>query len=312
MRVMSDQPCLPAPAPEIARNERATRVVVLLTAVTMVIEIAAGLWTGSMALLADGWHMASHAGALGLAWVAYWYARTRSQSAHFAFGTGKVHALSGYTSALALGGVALWMAFESIVRLVRAEPVMFDEALPIAAVGLAVNLLSAWLLRGGGPGHHGHGHGHGDTRDHNVRAAYLHVVADALTSVLALCALAGGRAFGWTALDPLMGVVGAGLILYWAVGLARSAARQLLDVVPQTGVASSIRAALEGVDDVRVRDLHVWELGFGHRACIVTVQSGSPREVDFYRQIVLDCARVDHLTVEVARRVGEGPDLAPS
>ncbi len=305
-------------------SERRTWIVVALTAVTMVVELVVGWWSGSLALLADGFHMATHAGALGLTAVAYWYARTKAKDEAFTFGTGKVYALAGYTSAVVLAVVACWMGYESIARLLRPEPVRFAEALPIAVFGLAVNLLSAVLLGHGHAHAHAHGgahthehaeqhdhdasHGHahastapGPLGDHNLRAAYLHVLADALTSVLAIGALLGGRYLGITALDPLMGLVGAVVILRWSWSLLRDAARQLLDISPSVSDTRVIRKLLEEVDDVKVADLHLWEMGPGQRGCIVKLISASPRETAFYRDVIKSNVSVTHLTVEVQR-----------
>ncbi len=301
-------------------NERRTWAVVILTAAMMVAELAAGFWTGSLALLADGFHMATHAGALGLTALAYWFARTRARDEAFTFGTGKVYALAGYTSAIVLALVALLMGYESIERLVSPVTVRFAEALPIAVLGLVVNLVSAKLLhQGHGHGHghahghdhdddhdhghagHGHGHGHGHGGDHNMRAAYFHVLADALTSVLAIGALVAGRYFGVTVLDPLMGLLGAAVILKWSVGLVRDAARQLLDVTPSVRDTNHIRKTLEEIDDVRVADLHLWEMGPGQRGCIVKLVTSAPRETAFYRDLIKSSVPVTHLTVEVQR-----------
>jgi cation diffusion facilitator family transporter len=310
-------------------SERRTWAVVILTAGMMVAELAVGFWSGSLALLADGFHMATHAGALGLTALAYWFARTRAKDESFTFGTGKVYALSGYTSAIVLAIVAGWMIYESIERLVSPVAVKFGEALPIAVLGLVVNLVSAVLL---GHGHvhadagHGHGHGHGHDsddghahgdhghdhgphdhghkhhhHDHNLRAAYMHVLADALTSVLAIAALVAGRWFGITVLDPLMGLVGGAVILKWSWGLVRDAAKQLLDVTPSMNETRVIKEKLEAIDDVRVADLHLWEMGPGHRGCIVKLVTAAPRSTAYYRDLIKGCANVNHLTVEVQR-----------
>ncbi len=301
----------------VERGERRTRLVVLVTLLMMVGELVAGYLTGSMALTADGWHMATHAGALGLALFAYWFARTRASSSRFTFGTGKVYALAGYTSGVALGVVAVWMAIEAGTRLFEEPRILFAEALPVAVIGLGVNIVCAVLL-GGGHGHahdheageekvghrHGHGHGHGQGHgeqltDHNLRAAYFHVLADALTSVLAIAALVGGEYAGWWWLDPAMGFVGGVLIARWAVVLCRDAAAQLVDAVPTEELVDRIETHLERLDDVHVADLHVWELAPGKRGCIVSLVSARPRDVDFYRKEILGIVQLAHLTVEV-------------
>jgi cation diffusion facilitator family transporter len=297
-----------APPAGLSRHERGTRLVVVLTAAMMAGELVVGTWTGSMALLADGWHMATHVGAIGLAAFAYWFARTRAREAAFSFGTGKVYALAGYTSAVALGLVALLMMVESVRRLFVARTISFDQALPVAALGLGVNLVSAWLLDAGGRDDEdaresdpGHQHRH---RDHNLRAAYLHVLADAMTSVLAIVALLGGRYLGWTALDPIMGIVGGAVILHWGWGLCRGAAIQLLDMVPSRDLAEGIRERLETIDDVRVADLHLWETGPGQRACIASLVTATPREASFYAEVVRSVSRAGHVTIEVHRCPG--------
>ncbi|MDB4953726.1 MAG: cation efflux system protein [Myxococcales bacterium] len=290
----------------------------------MVGELIVGWMTGSMALTADGWHMGTHVGALGLTLVAYWYARRHASSDAFSFGTGKVYALAGYTSGVLLALVALWMAVEGIERLISHPTVNYDEALPIAALGFIVNLVSAYLLGKGhhyGGHHHGHGHGHGHdhhdhdhehdddhgsepkpktgTLDYNLRAAYIHIIADAMTSLLAIGALALGKFGGIWFLDPAMGLVGGAVITWWAVGLCRQASRQLLDVVSSPEHEAVVRKRLETIDDVRVADLHVWELGPGRRSCIVSVVTAHPREVSYYRDAVLAALDVAHLTIEI-------------
>jgi cation diffusion facilitator family transporter len=313
-------------------GERRTRWVVAITAVMMVGELIVGQLTGSMALTADGWHMGTHVGALGLTLVAYWYARTRAGHDAFSFGTGKVYALAGYTSGVLLAVVSLWMAKEGIEHLVTRPPVDYRDALPVAVVGLVVNLVSAYLLSsrhhyGHGHAHHGHadhhaGHGHdahhGDrgpgsratpgTLDFNLRAAYIHIIADALTSLLAIGALALGWWAGMWFLDPLMGLVGGAVITWWAVGLCREASRQLLDVVSSPRHEQIVRQQLEAIDDVRVADLHVWELGPGRRSCIVSVVTAHPRAVAAYRDAVLAALDVAHLTIEIHQcgRVHDG------
>ncbi len=295
------------------KNERRTWLVVALTAVTMVAELVFGVITGSLALLADGVHMATHVGALGLSAAAYALAGRWARHEAFTFGAGKVYALSGYTSALILAGTAVYMVVESVLRLLTPSAVNFADALPVAVLGLVVNLVSAKLL-----GHeHGHDHDHGDDHahghdhdhdhehhhhtDHNLRAAYLHVIADALTSVLAIGALLAGQYFGLAMLDPLMGIVGAVIILKWSAGLCQSASRQLLDVAPSLADTRLIREQLEAIDDVRVADLHLWEIGPGERGCIVKLVSADPRETAFYRDVIKRSARISHLTVEVHR-----------
>jgi cation diffusion facilitator family transporter len=288
-------------------GERRTRAVVLLTFAMMIAELVVGTMTGSMALVADGWHMATHAGALGLAVFAYWYARTRARSAEYTFGTGKVYALAGYTSGILLGVVSLWMFVESALRLYEHPVVHFGDALPVAVLGLLVNLASMLLLgteHHHGPGHdheHDHDHDHEHAKDHNIRAAYVHVLADAVTSILAIGALIAGRWLGWWFLDPAMGIVGGLLIAKWSLGLCRDASRQLLDAVFSRELARRISDRLETIDDVKVADLHLWEIAPGRQGCIVSLVTGEPRDTAFYRDAILDEVALAHLTVEVHR-----------
>lgn len=313
--------------PRFEGHERRAWAVTTITATMMVVEIIAGTLTHSLALTADGWHMATHAGALGLSALAYWYARTRSREASFTFGTGKVYALAGYSNAVILILVAGMMIAEAVRRLITPEAVQFAEALPIAVVGLVVNLVSALLLdphhdppapakkgdhdrHDHGPhdhDHHDHGHHNHAPHDHNLRAAYLHVAADAVTSLLAIAALLGGRYFGLRFLDPLTAILGAVVIMKWGFGLGRTAGLQLLDAVPAPDVAASIRSRVESIDDARVLDLRLWELGPGQRGCIVSLITSTPRPLEEYRAAIFAAARVDHLTVEVDRCPHEAP-----
>lgn len=281
-----------------AQRQRRTEWVVALTLVTMALELVFGYLTGSMALLADGWHMGSHVAALGIAVFAYRYARRQVGNARFTFGTGKVGALGGYTSAVFLALVAVLMAWESLQRLWQPLPVAYDEALGVAVLGLAVNLVSAWLLRDA----HDHAHGHAaDHQDHNLHGAFMHVLADLLTSVLAIIALIAGRQWGWIVLDPAMGLLGAGLILYWAVGLLRDAGRTLLDAEDHSASRAAIVAAIESRPDHRVVDLHVWRLGPDSRACIVSILSHAPEPTECYKAELLALPGIAHVTVEVNR-----------
>lgn len=280
-------------------NERRTQWAVVLTFLMMIGELAVGYFTNSLALTADGWHMATHAGALGMASFAYWFARTRSREPTFSFGTGKVHALAGYTSAIVLAVVAFWMMYEAAARLLHPLPIAFAEALPVAVVGLLVNLASLKLLGGvhtHDHPHHDNGHDHGD---HNLRAAYVHVLADAFTSLLAIAALIGGRYLGWRFLDPMMGIVGGVVIARWSLTLCRSAARQLLDMVPSSVIADRIRKRLEGLPGTQVVDLHVWEIGPKASACIACVVSTESRSALDYREELLRHEELSHVTVEV-------------
>ena len=289
-----------------ARNERRTWLVVALTAAMMVAEIVGGIMFGSMALLADGWHMSTHAAALAIAALAYQYARRHTHDPRFAFGTGKLGDLAAFASAIVLGLIALMIAFESLVRLARPVPIAYSEAIAVAVVGLVVNLVCAWLLRDEHDHHqhrvdddHAHDHHHHHHhRDHNLRAAYLHVLADALTSVLAIGGLALALWFGWPWIDAVVGLVGAGVIAAWSYGLIRDSGRVLLDVVPDWNVQSAIRKRLE-VDGDRVSDLHLWQVGPGHRAAIVTIVTDRPQAPGAYKERLGRVAGLSHVTIEV-------------
>lgn len=286
--------------------ERDTRRALYLTAVMMVVEIAGGWWFNSMAVLADGWHMSSHAIALGLSVFAYACARRWSQDARFTFGTWKIEILGGYTSALLLLAVAALMAVQSVQRLANPSPIHYDQAIAIAAVGLAVNLVCAWLLRGhhdhDHDHHHRHGHDHGDAHHHdlNLRSAYLHVLADAATSVLAIVALVGGKVWGAAWLDPTMGIVGAVLVTAWAWGLLRDSGRVLLDAEMDAPVVDEVREVIEqGTVPARITDLHVWRVGRGHYACVVSLVTTAPVDAAFFRNALQVHEELVHVTVEV-------------
>ncbi|CUJ74277.1 CDF family Co(II)/Ni(II) efflux transporter DmeF [Achromobacter sp. 2789STDY5608621] len=321
------------------RNERRVWWVIALTAGMMVVEIIAGNLYGSMALVADGWHMSTHAGAMLITALAYGYARRQARNPRFTFGTGKLGELAGFASAIVLALIALIIGWDSLARLVDPVPIRFDEAIAIAAAGLVVNLVSAWLLKDdhghahghGGHGHdhdhdHGHGHGHGHDHDHghahshaspsrahapaaahahpqrshdnNLRSAYVHVLADALTSVLAIAALLAGRSYGWLWADPAMGVVGALVIARWSWGLIRDSGTVLLDAAPQSGkIRRDIEQALDAGDG-EIADLHVWQVGPGHYAAIVSLVTRHPRDSAFYKAKLAHIAGLSHLTVE--------------
>lgn len=282
------------------KAEAGTRRVVWLTVIMMVVEIAAGYAFGSMALLADGWHMGTHATALGISLFAYAYARRHAHNEEFSFGTGKVGILGGYTSAIILGVVALLMLLESAERLISPQTIQFDQALVVAVVGLIVNLASAFMLTGHhNHDHHGHGHGHGHHHDHNLRAAYLHVVADALTSVLAIVALFAGKAYGLTWMDPLMGIVGAVIIARWAYGLVRDTAGILLDRKADATLREAITKAIEDGSDARIADLHVWHLNSTDMAAIISVVTHGAENSDHYKARLKGLKGLAHVTVEV-------------
>ncbi|WP_085687531.1 MULTISPECIES: CDF family Co(II)/Ni(II) efflux transporter DmeF [unclassified Pseudomonas] len=282
-------------------NARRTLWVVALTFVMMIGEIAAGYLTGSMALLADGFHMATHAGALGIAAAAYGFARRNANNRRYSFGTGKVGDLAGFASAMVLGLVSLGIAGESVFRLFQPTSVAFGEATLIALVGLGVNLLSAFLLAGH-HGHHDHGHshdhGHQHHHDNNLRSAYVHVLADALTSVLAIAALLAGRYLGWVWMDPVMGIIGSIVIAKWAWNLMRDSAAVLLDTTDEP-VAEEIRELLETSDDVRISDLHVWQVGPQARAAIVSVVAAAGVTAEAIRERLAPVHELSHLTIEL-------------
>lgn len=290
-------------------GERRTLVVTLLTLATMAVEIVAGLAFGSMALLADGLHMASHSFALGLAYLAYWYARHHAHDRRFTFGTGKLNALAGYTSATLLAGMAALMGWESVARFFHPVAISYGPAIAIAVVGLIVNVLSAVLLDVGEHEHdHPHatggddpGHAHDPRHDHNLRAAYLHVLADAATSVLAILALTAGRFLGWAWLDPLIGIAGAVLILAWSHGLLRDAGAVLLDRQAPDPLSEAVRQAVEADGDARLADLHLWSIGSGGYAAAMTVVAHQPLPPDDYKRRLPVTARIAHVTIEVQR-----------
>jgi cation diffusion facilitator family transporter len=300
------------PAPE---REMATRRVLVLTVATMGVELLAGYWTGSMALVADGWHMSSHALAMGLAYLVHLACRSRFMRTRMSFGTGKLSALGGYTSALLLAAIAISAGAQSVSRLVWPVPVNFVPAIVVAALGLAVNVWSARILsQASGPDapdaaaagpsashahEHHHGHAHADGGDPSHGAAIAHVLADAITSVTALLALFGGRLFGWTFLDPLMGALGCGLVLYWAIGLVRSSARTLLDFTPACGVEAAVRELIARHYDAVIVDAHVWEFAPRKLACELSLIAHQPLEPEHVKSTLAQLSELSHVTVEV-------------
>jgi cation diffusion facilitator family transporter len=282
-----------------SRNERRTWFVVAITAIMMVGEIAAGSYFGSMALLADGWHMATHAAALGIAAVAYLFARQHARSSRFAFGTGKFGDLAAFSSAIILAMIAIQVAYESAVRLVHPVPIAYGEAILVAVLGLGVNLVSAWLLRDTHDhDHHGRGHSHGHHHDNNLRAAYVHVLADAATSILAILALVTAMAAQWVWADPAVGIVGSLVIAGWAYGLIRDSGAVLLDVSADKNIETVIRDRLETKGD-RVTDLHLWQVGPGHRAAVISIVSDNPLPPATYKRRLRGLRGLSHVTVEV-------------
>jgi cation diffusion facilitator family transporter len=298
-----------------AHNERRTWFVVALTSAMMVGEIVAGWLSGSMALLADGWHMATHAAALGIAGMAYLFARQHARNAHFSFGTGKFGDLAAFASAIILAMIALQVAYESVVRLFNPVQIAYGEAISVAVLGLAVNLVSAWLLGDGHDHHHGHGHehehehhddhghddhshGHHQHHDNNLRAAYVHVLADAATSILAIAALLVAAYSGWVWADPLVGIIGSIVIASWAYGLIRASGAVLLDVHADKNLERVIRDRLETKGD-RVTDLHLWQVGPGHRAAVISVVSDNPLPPKIYKRRLGGLRGLSHVTIEV-------------
>lgn len=305
------------------RHERRTLFVVALTAAMMVAEIVGGTIFGSMAVVADGWHMSTHAGALAIAAFAYRFARHHASDPRFCFGTGKVGELAAFTSAVILALIAAAIGYEAISRLSAPVPIDFAEATWLAVLGLMVNLASAWLLSDHDHGHdhghahhdhHAHSHDHAHDHDHdhehqhhghhhhghdsNIRAAYVHVLADAMTSVLAIVGLLAGRYFGWVWMDPLVALIGVAVILSWSVGLLRSAGAVLVDMVPDRRLAGRVRERLEIKGD-RVSDLHLWRLGPGHAGLIAAVVSDRPQDPSAYKRRLKGIAGLSHITIEV-------------
>lgn len=337
----ADPACSARVPPKVSPSgEARTRWVVGLTAVMMVAELIAGYLTHSLALTADGWHMATHVGALGLSALAYWYARTHASETRFAFGTGKVYALAGFTSSTLLLLVSFEMVSSGIQRLITPETVDFADALPVAIIGLLVNLVSAFLLDAsqhahshGAADHHDHSHHDHDHdhdhahhehdhdhakpdqsealrravhemgHDHNLRAAYLHVVADALTSVLAIAALVAGRYFSLVWLDAVVAIIAALVILKWAWQLISDCARQLIDLGPSTALRDKVQHALETLDDTRVADLHLWHVGPTQLVCVASVTTSGKTSLEEYKRAVRAAVPVDHLTIEIAPKV---------
>jgi cation diffusion facilitator family transporter len=321
------------------RNARRTWAVIALCAAMMVLEIVGGTLFGSLALVADGLHMSTHAGAMLIAALAYTYARRHAENPRFVFGTGKLGDLAGYTSAIVLAMIALLIGYEAVARFLSPVPIHFTEAIPIAVLGLVVNVVSAWLLSGdehhshrAGHGHaaahahphdhdhvhhhdHDHPHAHAQAhharrhrasathRDHSIRSAYVHVIADAAVSVLAIIGLTLARTFGWMWMDPLAGIIGALVIANWSYRLIRDTGGILLDVNPDEHLTTRIREAIEGDGD-RLTDLHLWRLGPGHLGAVVSVMTAAERDCNFYRSRLQQFDSLSHITVEVLKPGG--------
>ena len=291
------------------RNERKTWAVIAICAAMMVAEIVGGLWFGSVALVADGLHMSTHAGALLIAALAYTYSRRYANDDRLTFGTGKFGDLAAFTSAIALAMIALLIGYESVERFINPVSIAFNQAIPIAVVGLCVNLLSALFLRDDAD-HHGHAHDHAHShghahvhRDHNLRAAFVHVLADAAVSVLVIVGLVAGWLFGLIWLDPLIGLVATAVILSWSWTLIRSAGAILLDASPDPALARKMTTRLEQGSD-RVSDLHLWRLGPGHLGAVISIVSHDPRTPEQYKRRLSGLADLSHVTIEVIRCPG--------
>jgi cation diffusion facilitator family transporter len=292
-------------SPDRGTAERNTRRVIALTAVMMAVEIIAGWRFHSMALLADGWHMGTHVAAFLIAAIAYAMARRHKGDLSFSFGTGKIDVLGGYTSAVILGIVALFMAVESLQRLFEPLQIHYNESISIGLIGLCVNVASALLLKHGHSHSHGHSHGHdhhdhgGEGEDLNFKAAYVHVIADAVTSILAISALLAGKYMGWFWLDPVMGIVGSAVVAQWSWGLLRDTSAILLDRTPETDLGDEIRKAVEEDEGATVADLHVWPVGVGRFSAIVSIVAREPRTPDYYRRIFSEHEELGHVTIEI-------------
>jgi len=299
-----------------ARNERRTWMVIALCSAMMVAEIVGGILFGSIALVADGLHMSTHASALLLAALAYSYARRHAEDARFSFGTGKLGDLAGFTSAIVLAMIAILIGYEAVLRFIWPVPISFDEAIPIACLGLAVNVASVLLLGGGGHQHahdhhahahggeheHAHEHAHAAAhRDNNMRAAVIHVLADAAVSVLVIIGLLFGRFLGWSWMDPVVGLCGAFVILTWSYSLVRDTGSILLDMTPDRGMAQRMRAMLEADGD-RLTDLHLWRLGPGHLGAILSIATQTQRGPQYYQALLGRFHDLSHVTVQIERR----------
>jgi cation diffusion facilitator family transporter len=289
------------------KGERRTLLVLIITALTMIVEIAAGTLFGSMALLADGWHMGTHTAAFAITIFAYRYSKRHADNRNFTFGTGKVSVLGGFASAIALAVIALVMAFESIHRFFETPHIRFNEAISVAILGLLVNLLCAALLHVGHGHSHQHAHDSGDHHhhDHNLKGAYLHVLADALTSVLAIVALSFGKFLGWHWLDPLMGIVGALIISRWSYGLLRDTSGILLDKNIAANHSRDIQSKIESDTDNRVSDIHVWKVGPADYAAIISIVTHYPKSPAYYKSLLNEFNSLSHVTIEVNKGIGE-------
>jgi cation diffusion facilitator family transporter len=288
-------------AGEFAAAEKNTRRVLWLTSAMMVIEIVGGMRLRSMALFADGWHMGTHVAAFAISAGAYWLARRQAGNERYTFGTGKIGVLGAYTSAIILGLVGLYMFAESALRLLHPQPIAFTEAIPIACLGLTVNIVSALFLKGGHHHHHDDAHGHDHShQDLNLRAAYVHVIADAVTSVLAIVALSCGKAFGWVWLDPACGIAGSIVIAQWSWSLIVSTQMILLDCEPEScDLRAEIRKTFDNFKDTRICDLHIWQVGVNRFSAIISIVTGQPQAPVVYKRLLAEHEELQHVTIEV-------------
>ncbi|MCU7834474.1 MAG: CDF family Co(II)/Ni(II) efflux transporter DmeF [gamma proteobacterium symbiont of Taylorina sp.] len=286
------------------KGERRTKYVLILTAITMVVEIIAGSIFGSMALLADGWHMGTHVAAFFITIYAYRYARNHENNPAYAFGTGKVGVLGGFASAVALAVVALMMLVESLQRIIDPQIIQFNAAISVAVLGLIINIISALILKDD----HGHSHAHHHNHDHNLQAAYMHVLADALTSLLAIVALLSGKYFGWNWLDPIMGIVGAVIITRWSYGLLKQTGPILLDSSIDEKYQLAIKNTIENDSDNRITDIHIWKISANHYAAIISLVTNHPKPTEYYKNLLDDFHKLSHITIEVYQCKTESPD----
>lgn len=290
------------------KGERRTTQVLFMTAITMVVEIIAGVAFGSMALLADGWHMGTHVAAFMITIFAYRYARKHENNPLFSFSTGKVSVLGGFASAIALLVVALVMVVESIERMLNPQDILFNEAIAVATLGLIVNAICAFLLQGHHDQSHDHQHHH---RDHNLKAAYFHVLADALTSILAIVALLSGKMFGWNWMDPIMGIVGALVITRWSYSLLKETCPILLDGSIEEDNRAVVKARVESDSDNRISDLHLWKVGPDDYAVIISLVTHFPKPTEHYKELLKDIHGLSHITIEVNQCMSE-PCIVPA
>jgi len=275
------------------------KIVFWLTTIIMVLEIGAGTWSGSMALLADGWHMGTHSAAFLITIFAYSYAKKHANNKSFSFGTGKVNYLGGFASAIALAIVALMMALESVQRLIEPQTIFFNEAIMVAIIGLIVNIASVFVLHDDHH-HHGEEHEHHHHYDHNMKAAYFHVLADTLTSLLAIVALLTGKYFGWIWMDAVMGIVGAAVISRWSYGLIKESSNVLLDKTVSFASFEKIAKNIKEENDATINDIHIWKIGTSHHAAILSIITEEPLEPNVYKQILNQhLPRLSHISIEV-------------